>query len=568
LPAAKAKERTLTAVRSPFADGETASVPVIFLAGAAPMAAPARSDLRRWWILPSLGAAAEGDEIASIGRASGGPVDADVESETARQRGSVAILLPDALVSGRHARLVCASHGLAIEDLGSKNGTFVDGQRVGGHPSTLRLPWLEGQVAFVGDHALVYRMVSPHALVALEEEAATPLGPVATASPLLALTLQKLRRWAAGGQELLLCGETGVGKEVYARAVHAASGRTGPFVALNCAALPRELVESELFGYRAGAHSTARGDKAGLIERAQGGTLFLDEIGELPPEGQAKLLRFLQDRELTPLGGQKPRRIELAIIAATNQPVDVTAAASPSAPRSEAPPDANGAAEGKRDSRPSASALRADLIGRLGAAPVLLPPLRDRREDLGLLSRHFLAALLPGRSPLPGFEGPAFRAICLHAFPLNVRELEKVLSAAVALTEGRRPIALGDLPPAFATAALVTPRSTDVTSPWIGRGGSPTSSSPTAPIPAPAPTGSRRAAAPGPSAAELEALLVRHGGNVAEVSRSLGRQRAAVWRWIKRFGLGVERHRTGDDPESGGNAPLPGDPPDEDDPGK
>jgi transcriptional regulator with PAS, ATPase and Fis domain len=286
-----------------------------------------------------------------------------------------------------------------------------------------------------------------------------------------------------------------VGKEVYARAVHAASGRPGAFVAVNCAALPRELVESELFGYRAGAHSTARGDKPGLIERAAGGTLFLDEVGELPQEGQAKLLRFLQDRELMPLGGRQARHIDVAVVAATNRAVDAGAG----------------------------GALRADILGRLGAAPVVLPPLRDRKEDLGALCRHFLAR--GARAvPTPAFEASAFRALCLHGFPLNVRELEKMLAAALALTGGTRPIALRDLPPlgpgADRVPAPETPREKDSVRP-----------------------GGRRPPAPGPSASELEALLAQHQGNVAEVSRVLGRQRAAVWRWIKQFGLGVDRHR-------------------------
>src|SRR5262249_32937978 len=140
-----------------------------------------------------------------------------------------------------------------------------------------------------------------------------------TASPLLAVACDRLRRLAASSSELLIVGETGVGKEVYARAVHGASGRKGRFMAINCAAIPRELVESELFGYRAGAHSTAHQAKPGLIEEAESGTLFLDEIGEMTHEAQIKLLRFLQDRELTPLGATRPRQIDVRIIAATNR---------------------------------------------------------------------------------------------------------------------------------------------------------------------------------------------------------------------------------------------------------
>jgi DNA-binding NtrC family response regulator len=162
-------------------------------------------------------------------------------------------------------------------------------------------------------------------------------------------------------------------------------------------------------------------------------------------------------------------------------------------------------------------ALRGDILGRLGAAPVILPPLRDRKEDLGALCRFFLARAAGGELPAPAFEAAAFRALCLHGFPLNVRELEKMLGAAFALTGGKRPIALRDLPPL---------------GPLPER----------APAPAPEKSG-RRPPAPGPTAGELEALLAEHQGNVAEVSRALGRQRAAVWRWIKQFGLGVDRHR-------------------------
>src|SRR6185436_20759387 len=197
----------------------------------------------------------------------------------------------------------------------------------------------------------------------------------------------------------------------------------GKFVAINCAAIPRELVESELFGYRAGAHSTAHSAKAGLIEEAEGGTLFLDEIGEMTPEAQIKILRFLQDRELTPLGATRPRRMDVRIIAATNRTVV----------------------------GPGKSGLRDDIVARLGAAPIHLPPLRSRIEDLGALVAHFLRG-----TPGVTFEQPAFRALCLHAWPLNVRELEKIVSTAAVLSAGAAPIALRDLPDPIARA-IATP---------------------------------------------------------------------------------------------------------------
>src|SRR5262249_48862180 len=149
---------------------------------------------------------------------------------------------------------------------------------------------------------------------AIEAELARPLGPVATTNPAFAMVCAKLRKLATAGEELLLTGETGVGKEVYASAIHQTSGREGRFVAINCAAIARELVETELCGYARGAHSQAAMAKPGIIEEAENGTLFLDEIGEMVPELQTKLLRFTQDRMLAPVDGLRARRIETRIV--------------------------------------------------------------------------------------------------------------------------------------------------------------------------------------------------------------------------------------------------------------
>jgi transcriptional regulator with PAS, ATPase and Fis domain len=178
----------------------------------------------------------------------------------------------------------------------------------------------------------------------------------------MATEIRRLRRLARAGNEILLSGETGVGKEVYAKAVHRASGRPGRFVALNCAAIPTELVESEMFGFARGAHSQAAASKPGLIEEAEQGTLFLDEIGDMPGPAQAKLLRFLQEHTYVPLGGREARRMDVRIVAAT----------------SSLAPGAH------------AHGLRRDLLARFGAEPVVLPPMRERREDVGALARHFL----------------------------------------------------------------------------------------------------------------------------------------------------------------------------------
>jgi transcriptional regulator with PAS, ATPase and Fis domain len=452
-------EQTLTAVQSPLSPGEQKDRAVLLVVGSAERPAlPARTRLQ-----------IVGDELYVGRRAEGLPVDAN------------AAVLDDGLVSGRHARLTRGAGGYDLEDLGSKNGTWVDNLRTEG-----KVRLRDGALIFFGNHIAVFRMVSHIELEAIKAELVAPLGPVATASPALAVACDRLRRLAASDGELLIVGETGVGKEVYARAVHAASGRKGRFVAINCAAIPRELVESELFGYRQGAHSTAHQAKAGLIEEAEGGTLFLDEIGEMTPEAQIKILRFLQDRELTPLGSTRPRQMDVRIVAATNR----TAAGPGKGP----------------------SGLRDDIVGRLGAAPIHLPPLRNRVEDLGALTGHFLARA----SSSAKFEQPAFRALALHAWPLNVRELEKIISTAAVLTGGDKPIALRDLPEPIARVLSA---------------------------PAGAAAGVRRTTGPSPTPAQIEESLRRYEGNVADVSRELGKHRAAVWRWIKKFGLDPQKFR-------------------------
>jgi len=455
-------ERTLTAVQSPLSPGEQRDRAVLLVVGSADAPAlPARTRLQ---II--------GDDLFVGRRAEGVPV------------GANAAVLDDGLISSQHARITRVVGGYDLEDLGSKNGTWVDNQRLeGGKDGKVRLR--DGTLLFFGNHVAVFRMVSQIELEAIKAELVAPFGPVATASPTLAVACDRLRRLAASEGELLIVGETGVGKEVYARAVHAASGRKGHFMAINCAAIPRDLVESELFGYRQGAHSTAHQAKAGLIEEAEGGTLFLDEIGEMTPEAQIKILRFLQDRELTPLGSTRPRRMDVRILAATNR-------------------TAGGPGKGP-------GGLRDDIVARLGAAPIFLPPLRNRIEDLGALAAHFL-----GATAVPGgqFEQPAFRALALHTWPLNVRELEKIVSTAAVLSGGSKPIALRDLPEPIARTIAV-----------------------------PAAPGARRSAGPSPTPAQLEELLRRYEGNVADVSRELGKHRAAVWRWIKKFGLGPQKFR-------------------------
>jgi transcriptional regulator with PAS, ATPase and Fis domain len=403
----------------------------------------------------------------TIGRAAGD------DAVTASDAPDGSTLLPDGLLSRQHLRIARTERGYEAADLESRNGTFLDGRRLE-RPTRLS----DGCILLFGGHVGVFRLVSDAELLALQVEAESPFGPVATFSPALALTYARLRKLARTETELLLAGETGVGKEICARAIHAASCRKGPFVALNCASLPASLVESELFGYVAGAHSTATKPKAGLVEAAAHGTLLLDEIGDMAPELQAKIFRFLQDRSYLPLGATKLRRADVRVLAATTR------------------------------IGPGGSGLRPDLVARLGAEPILIPPLRRRAEEIAPLVAHF-------RTPaVRKLEPAALRALALYAWPLNIRELEKTLANAVALASDGE-ITLENLPSAVRGA--------------LKRG---------APVEV-----RRREPRSAPDRHELEQLLKQHEGNVAGVARALDRKWNVVWRWIVKHKLRPDRSR-------------------------
>jgi transcriptional regulator with GAF, ATPase, and Fis domain len=236
---------------------------------------------------------------------------------------------------------------------------------------------------------------------------------------------------------VLITGESGTGKEVVARCIHRGSRRArGPFVALNCAALPEQLLESELFGYERGAFTGAHVSRAGKIEQAAGGVLFLDEVGEMTPSVQAKFLRVLQEREFQRLGGTKVIRADVRVIAATN-----------------------------RDPRLAMErgTLREDLYYRLSVFEIALPPLRERREDILLLAGAFLTqvAATVGR-PAAGISEEARDHLLRHAWPGNVRELKNAIERAVILCEGglvtsaHLPIAVA-APPRMTVAAMPAP---------------------------------------------------------------------------------------------------------------
>jgi two-component system nitrogen regulation response regulator GlnG len=205
---------------------------------------------------------------------------------------------------------------------------------------------------------------------------------------------------------VLVTGESGTGKEVVARALHAASGRRhGPFVPVDCGALPESIIESELFGHQRGAFTGAVG-ASGLFRMAEGGTLFLDEIGDMPPDAQTRLLRVLQEGEFTPVGTQTPVHSDVRIVAATHR-------------------DLRQLIEQGR--------FREDLYYRLNVVPLRLPPLRERRQDIPVLARHFLNQAGEDGLPVKSFDEDAIDVLAAHNWPGNVRELENLVRRLVVL---------------------------------------------------------------------------------------------------------------------------------------
>ena len=392
--------------------------------------------------------------------------------------------LPARSMSSTHARLVRSAGTWILEDGGSRNGSFVNGHRVDrkaiGSQDSIE----------VGRVLLLLREDVEMANAPADLDAETTAEPPGfrTVVPRLADDFAALRRLAVARVPILLLGETGSGKEVVTRSLHALSERTGQLVPINCGALPQSLVEAHLFGHVKGAFSGAARDEPGFVRSADGGTLFLDEIGELSPASQTALLRVLQDGEVTPVGSTRSTRVDVRVVSATHRTL----------------------------SGDGAGAFRPDLFARLAGFTFRLPPLRERIEDLGGILADLLAAHAPAGGRDVTLTPELGRALVRHSWPLNVRELQQALSAALALADD----------------GVLRPRHF--------------------PRLAPPPPAARTEPMKGALDDESERLRVaviarleEHQGNVTAVARAMGKAPMQVHRWMKRFGIDPSAFRRG-----------------------
>ncbi len=422
------------------------------LAGDAPRSPPARISLARL-------------DRVDIGRGD----QRTVTRRTADGAELVSLTLADARLSRQHARLSRLGSAWVAEDLQSKNGTWIAGQAI------TRRPLEDGDAIVVGHTVVVFR---DHGGEDGDLDGLPIAQPgLATMSPVIAARFAELASAARAAVPIEITGETGTGKELAARAVHALSGRAGRFAAINCGALAGSLLEGELFGHKRGAYTGAADERAGLVRSADGGTLFLDEVAELPASSQAALLRVLQEGEVVPIGGDRPIKVDLRVVTATHKDLDAEVVA---------------------------NRFRADLRARMLGVRIALPALRDRPEDLGMLVTALLDRAAPGRDV--AFAADAVGALYAYGWPLNVRELERALAAAVAVARDR--IELHHLPAALHAPAAVA--AIDLSSL----------------------SDEDRAIRQ-----SLVASVARHDGNLAAVARELGKDRTQVRRWMKRFGL-------------------------------
>lgn len=438
---AEAGRRSLSAM-SPRSTGETTEGSLT-----ASQAAPQQAPLTLSWLFPQT----DGPVLALS--------DLRGEADLGRDEGCVATL-PGSDVSRRHALIRLEGPHAVIQDLDSRNGTWVNGRRV------RSIVLGEGDVVRIGGWVgVVTRLAGPFGA----------LSPGLFGGEALRRALASAERAAASDLPIVLEGETGTGKEAVAKAIHAWSGRRGPLVAVNCAALPEALAEGELFGYRRGAFTGAEQANLGHFRAAQHGTLLLDEVCELPLTLQAKLLRVLEEREVQPLGEPQPIKLDVRVLTAAQFSL------------------ADAVARGE---------FRADLYARLDGLTLKLPPLRERKADVPYLFARLLLTGAGGRPP--AVDARLIERLCMHDWPFNVRELALVVKRLLVLHGAEEKLKAQHLPERLAPPA------------------------PSAPASVATPTPDEPADLP-----RLVEALRASGGNVAKAAQVLGISRQRAYRLMQ-----------------------------------
>jgi DNA-binding NtrC family response regulator len=423
-----------------------------------------------------------GSDTVVIGR---GPERGVIRSAAADRR-ELRVDVPSRPMSATHARLIRAPSEWLIEDLESKNGTFVNGARI--TRTTLR----DGDVLELGRTLFILRTGAPvPAGTPADLDTSELEGERPGLSSLLPLDRHRLATFcqiAASEIPVLLLGQTGTGKELLARALHEISGRRGRFVAVNCGALSPSLTESQLFGHMKGSFSGATRDSVGFIRAADGGTLFLDEIGDLAAPAQAALLRMVEEAEVVPIGAAHPVKVDVRILAATHKPIE---------------------------SDPEQNRFRSDLLARIAGYTHRLTPLAERLEDIGLLIASLLREMALDRTREFTLAPKAARALLLHTWPMNIRELKQFLKTSTLLAhDGVITAAL--LPPAI--AGRLEPRAQEQAAENDR-------------------AGDRLTEDEERLKNDLIANLRACRGNVAAVSRVMAKGSTQIHRWMKRFGV-------------------------------
>ncbi len=403
------------------------------------------------------------------------------------------LTLTDRTVSRVHLEVSTSSQGFLLRDLGSTNGTYLEGYRV-------REVFLRpGARLGIGNTLLEFQLDGKSSDIALSAQ--DRFGALVGADPSMRRLFALLARVAPTGATVLIEGETGTGKELVARALHEQGARRdGPFVVVDAGSLPSTLIESELFGHERGAFTGATTDRAGAFEEANGGTVFLDELGELPLDLQPKLLRVLEQREVRRVGSNRTQKIDVRVVAATNRDLRT---------------EING------------GTFRADLYYRLAVVPVTLPPLRERAGDIPLLARTFLTQL--GRQMGKQFDLSDSALARLQKLPWhgNVRELRNFIERSIWLSEGERLQVTGLIddaaPSPSSSGAFTAEGAAEIGTPSIE-------------IRLPYKI-AKKQWTDHFDLVYLPALLDRCEGNVSRASREAELDRAYLFRLLRRYGL-------------------------------